>query len=61
MELRAKDLRYTVQHSDCRKSGAKVAKKSKSPTKNIRNLIIHTIISKIYQYLYQFVYKISPK
>ena len=27
MELRAKDLRYTVQHSDCRKSGAKVAKK----------------------------------
>ena len=33
------DLRYAVQHSDCRKSGAKVTKKYELPIKYIRNLI----------------------
>ena len=46
------DLRYAVQHSDCRKSGAKVIKNCKSPTKYIRNLIISSNIFEIYQFLY---------
>jgi len=46
------DQRYTVQRSNCRKSGAKVVKKNKLATKYIKNLIFTFNFHKIYQILY---------